>query len=249
MEFIVLTRKGVLVKSVIKILCLVALSAPVYSFAQASPQASPQAAQIMSEQNSERGLKDALVLSANNAVSKLGVVNGFFNNEKVKIPMPPAMQKVEKLLRTFGMKKQAGELVETMNHAAEQAVPEAKSLLMATIRKMTVQDATGIITGGDDAATSYFRKNTEAELAAKFLPIVTKATQNVGLAEKYNKLAKRGSKFGLVDSKDAKLEDYVTRKALDGLYLIMAEEEKNIRKNPLQATSTWIRKIFGRVEQ
>ncbi len=148
-------------------------------------------------------------------------------------------------MRTFGLKKQADELVETMNHAAEQAVPEAKTLFMIAIQRMTVQDAQGIVSGGDDAGTTYFRKNTEAELTTKFLPIVTKATQKVGLAEKYNKLAKSGSKFGLVDPKDAKLEDYVTRKALDGLYLIMAEEEKNIRKNPLQATSTWIRRIFG----
>ena len=225
-------------KTISGMLLAIVLLVPSFCFAQGGGGGGPIVAQ-------ERGLKDTLILASENAIKKLGVVNGFFGNDKVKIPLPPALQKVEKVIRALGMKKDADELVETMNHAAEQAVPEAKTLLNQAIQKMSVQDAKGIITGGDNAATAYFRKATEAELTAKFLPIVTKATEKVGLAQKYNKIAKSGSKLGLVDKQDAKVEDYVTRKALDGLFYMMAEEEKNIRKNPMQAGSTWIRRIFG----
>lgn len=194
------------------------------------------------------GLKDALSQASAAAVAKLGQENGFLNNPKVKIPLPDTLKKAEKAMRTFGMGKQADELVTSMNRAAEAAVPEAKALLVDSVKKMSVDDARGILTGGDQAATQYFRKTTESPLTQKFLPIVTNATEKVGLAAQYNQFAAAGSKFGLVKGEDAKLEGYVTRKALDGLYLMMAEEEKALRANPVQAGSALVKKLFGALQ-
>ncbi|MDX1252491.1 MAG: DUF4197 domain-containing protein [Gammaproteobacteria bacterium] len=191
------------------------------------------------------GLKEALTQSSSAAVGKLGQENGFFGNDKVKIPLPDNLRKVEGMMRTFGMGKQADELILAMNRAAEAAVPEAKTLLIDAAKKMTVQDAKGILTGGDDAATAYFRKNTETQLTQKFLPIVKQSTAKVGLAQSYNSLAGKAAKFGLANEKQATIENYVTAKALDGLYLMMAEEEKAIRANPLERTGTYIQKVFG----
>jgi len=146
------------------------------------------------------GLKDALTQGTAAAVSKLSVENGFLGNDKVRIPLPDALKRVEGGLRLLGMQKQADELVTAMNRAAEQAVPEAKALLVSAIKSMSVQDAKGILTGGDTAATEYFRKTTSGQLTQKFLPIVTKATAKVGLAEKYNDIAGKGAQLGLVDA-------------------------------------------------
>lgn len=193
------------------------------------------------------GLKDALIQSAGSAVGKLGVTDGFFKNPKVKIPLPDSLKKVEKGMRMFGMGKQADELVLRMNRAAEAAVPEGKTLLVDAVKKMSVQDAKDILTGGDDAATQYFKKTTSAGLTQKFLPIVKKATQDVQLAQQYNKFAEAGMKYGLVKKEQANLEEYVTQKTLDGLYLMMAEEEKAIRKDPLGASTSLIKKVFGAI--
>ena len=199
----------------------------------------------LSNQEAGSGLKDALAQGSAAAVGKLGVENGFLGNEKVKIPLPDALKRVESGLRLMGMQRQADELVVAMNHAAEQAVPEAKPLLVAAIKNMTWQDAKGILTGGETAATDYFRRTTSDQLTEKFLPIVTKATSKVGLAEKYNNLAGQGAKLGLVDAKQAKIENYVTQKTLDGLFIMIAEQEKAIRKDPLGAATGMARTVFG----
>ena len=178
-------------------------------------------------------------------MSKLGVENGFLGNDKVKIPLPDAIKKVESGMRLLGMQKQADELVTAMNRAAEQAVPEAKALLVASIKSMSVQDAKGILTGSNTAATEYFRKTTSGQLTAKFLPIVKKATAKVGLAEKYNNIAGKGVQLGLVDAKQAKIEDYVTQKTLDGLFLMVAEQEQAIRKDPVGTATGMAKKVFS----
>jgi len=199
----------------------------------------------LSNQEAAGGLKDALIQGAGAAVGKLGVADGFLGNPKVKIPLPDSLKKAEKAMRMLGMGKQADELVVRMNRAAEAAVPEAKTLLVDAVKKMSLSDAKGILTGGDDAATQYFKKTTSAQLTEKFLPIVKQATNNVALAQQYNKFAETGSKFGLIKKDQANLEQYVTQKALDGLYLVMAEEEKAIRKDPLAAGSNLVQKVFG----
>ncbi|MFL9710695.1 DUF4197 domain-containing protein [Methylobacillus sp. Pita1] len=202
----------------------------------------------ISNADASQGLKQALVQGAERAVSQLGQAGGFLNNPQVKIPLPESMQKAEKAMRMFGMGKQADELVLKMNQAAEAAVPEAKTLLVNSVKQMSVQDAKDILTGGQDSATQYFRKTTSAPMAEKFLPIVKKATQNVDLAQQYNKFAEMGSKYGLVNKDQANIEQYVTQKTLDGVYLMMAEEEKAIRQDPMGQASSLLKKVFGAVK-
>jgi hypothetical protein len=180
-------------------------------------------------------------------VAKLGVENGFFANPKVKIPLPPSIQRVEGALRAIGMRKQADELVLTMNRAAEAAVPEAKQLLIDSVKKMSVQDAKGILTGGDTAATEYFKRTTSKDLTKRFLPIVKNATDRVGLAQQYNSLAGQGAALGLVKEDQATIEGYVTQKTLDGLYYMIGEQEKAFRQNPLGASSDIVKKVFGAI--
>ena len=192
-----------------------------------------------------RGLRQALNDGSAAAVAKLGVENGFFGNPKVRIPLPPSVQRVERGLRAFGMRREADELVLTMNRAAEAAVPEAKQLLTDAVKKMSVQDAKGILTGGDTAATDYFRRATRPQLTQRFLPIVKKATDKAGLAQQYNALAGQGAALGLVKEEQASIERYVTQKALDGLYYTIGEQEKAFRKDPVSASSAIVRKVFG----
>ncbi len=199
----------------------------------------------ISNRDAINGLKEALTRGSHSAVTRLGVENGFFGNDRVKIPLPPSLRRLEAVMRSIGMDGHADELVLRMNRAAEAAVPEAKTLFVDAVKKMSVQDAKGILTGGDDAATQYFKRTTSEPLVKRFQPIVKKAMQKVKLAEKYDEIAASGVKLGLVKEEDAQLEDYVTRKALDGLFLTIAEEEKKIRRDPAGAASAIIRKVFG----
>ena len=201
----------------------------------------------LSNKDAVAGMKEALTKGSQGAVAMLAKQDGFLGNERVKIPLPESLHKIEGLMRGLGMGKYADELVTTMNRAAETAVVEAKPLLVNAVKNMSVQDAKGILTGGEDAATQYFKRSTLAALSDKFLPIVKKATQRVKLADKYNEFAGKGAKFGLINRKDADLNNYVTQKALDGLFLMIAEEEKKIRKDPVGSASSIISKVFGAV--
>jgi hypothetical protein len=201
----------------------------------------------LSNRDASAGLKEALTKSSQAAVEMLAKHDGFLGNARVKIPLPEGLHKVEGLMRGLGMGKYADELVTTMNRAAETAVVEAKPLLVNAVKNMSVQDAKGILTGGDDAATQYFKRSTSSGLTEKFLPVVKSATQKVRLADKYNEFAGKGAKFGLIDQKDADLNNYVTQKALDGLFLMIADEEKKIRKDPLGSASSIISKVFGAI--
>lgn len=199
----------------------------------------------LSNTDATAGLKEALIQGAGKAIGKLGVVDGFFGNPQVKIPLPDSIQRAERVMRMFGMGKQADEVILRMNRAAEAAVPEAKTLLINSIKQMSVADAKSILTGGDDAATQYFRKTTSGPMAEKLLPIVRKAMEDVQLAQQYNKFAETGTKYGLVKKEQANLEQYVTQKTLDGIYLMTAAEEKAIRKDPMGQTSNLLKKVFG----
>ena len=193
------------------------------------------------------GLKKALDQGINLAVSKLGAADGFLKNPTVKIPLPPKLAKAESMMRMLGLGAQADQLVESMNRAAEAAVPESKVLLKQALKKMSVADAKQILTGGDDSATQYFKRATSAQLQAKFKPIVNRATQKVKLAQQYNTVADKGVQLGLLKPEDASIESYVTQKTLDGLYLMMADEERAIRKDPLGQASSLLKKVFGAV--
>lgn len=209
--------------------------------------ANPSALSGISNTDQVSGLKQALKQGAETAVASLSKENGFLGNDRVRIPLPGSLQKAGDLMHTLGMGKYSDDLVTSMNRAAEAAVPEAKTLLVAAVKNMSVSDAKGILMGGNDAATQYFRKNTETALSEKFRPIVANSMQRVKLAEKYDQFAGRGAKLGIVDQKDANLDDYITRKAMDGLFLMMAEEEKAIRANPMQAAGSLAQKVFSAI--
>jgi len=191
------------------------------------------------------GLKQALNDGSVAAVAKLGIENGFFANPQVKIPLPPSLKRAEGAMRALGMRKQADELVLSMNRAAEAAVPEAKQLLVDAVKKMSVKDAKQILSGGETAGTEYFKRNTQTQLQQRFLPIVKKATDRVGLAQQYNSIAGQGASLGLVKEDQATIERYVTQKALDGLYFMIGEQEKAFRQNPLGASSDIVKRVFG----
>lgn len=210
-------------------------------------QANALAVSDLSNDEASSGLKAALIQGADKAVSKLGTADGFFANNQVKILLPESLRKAEKAMRMFGMGKQADELVLKMNRAAEAAVPEAKALLVNSVKKMSLADAKSILTGPEDSATQYFKRTTSLPMGEKFLPIVKKATENVQLAQQYNKFAEMGGKYGLVKKEDTNLEQYVTQKTLDGVYLMMAQEEAAIRKDPIGQASSLIKKVFGAI--
>jgi len=199
----------------------------------------------ITNQEAVSGLKAALEKGSAVAVSALGRTDGFFGNPQVKIPLPESIRSAEKVMRGIGMGRYADELILTMNRAAEAAVPEARTLFVNAVKNMSVQDAKGVLTGGNTAGTEYFRRATSEQLRAKFLPIVQNATKKVNLASKYNEYADKGARFGLVKKEDANLDSYVTQKALDGLFFMVAEEEKKIRENPVQAGSNILKKVFG----
>jgi uncharacterized protein DUF4197 len=211
----------------------------------AAPAAGGASLASLSNQDAATGLKDALIQSSGKAVSQLGASGGFLDNAKVKIPLPDSIRRVESGLRMAGMGKQADELVVRMNRSAEMAVKESTPILSDAVKKMSVQDAKGILTGGDDSATQYFRRTTSTQLTQRFLPIVKQMTAKVQLAEQYDGLAGRAANFGLVKQEDATLDSYVTRKALDGLYLVIADQERAIRKDPVGAATGMASKVFG----
>ncbi|MBC7719324.1 MAG: DUF4197 domain-containing protein [Chitinophagaceae bacterium] len=191
------------------------------------------------------GLKTALEKSALAAVALLGKTDGFLGNPKVRIALPGFLEDASQLLKTLGQGKRIDELVMSINRAAEAAVPMGKDLLVSAVRSMNVNDAKNILAGGNTSVTNFFAEKTRAPLAVKFLPVVTKATEKVGLANKYNEFAGKAANFGLVKKEDANIQQYVTGKSLDGLYLIIGEEEKKIRQDPVGTGSAILKKVFG----
>lgn len=207
--------------------------------------ASTSAVDALSSSDINAGLKEALTRGADAAVAQLGQKDGFFGNNALRIPLPPSLQKAEKAMRLLGMGKQADELVLSMNRAAEAAVPEAKTLLVDAVKEMTLEDAKGILTGGQTSATDFFRNKTEARLTERFGPIVKATTDKVGLAKQYNQYAGAAAQFNLIDKEQATVEQYVTQQALDRLYTLIGEKEAAIRANPMQAGSDLLKKVFG----
>jgi len=199
----------------------------------------------LSETDAASGIRTALERGAEAAVKNLGRSDGYLGNAKVRIPLPGYLEDGAKLMRKLGQGKRVDELVTAMNRAAEAAVPEARTLLVNTVKQISVEDALRLVKGGDTAVTDFFARKTRTPLGEKFLPIVTRATEKVDLAAKYNKVAGKGVGLGLVKAEDANVQQYVTRKALDGLYLMIGEEEKKIRADPVGTGSAILKKVFG----
>ncbi|MGH8441487.1 MAG: DUF4197 domain-containing protein [Nevskiaceae bacterium] len=191
-----------------------------------------------------QGLKEALAVGTERAVGRIGVVDGFWRNAAINIPLPEQIRKVEKTLRTFGQGRTVDEFHLSLNRAAEAAVPEAAAIFGTAIRGMTLADARQILNGPSNAATEYFRGKTLPALTARFKPIVTKATASVGATRKYKDLAGRVAKyasgFQLQD-----LDTYVTDRALAGLFTTLADEELKIRQDPAARTTELLKRVFG----
>ncbi|MCP4283758.1 MAG: DUF4197 domain-containing protein [Gammaproteobacteria bacterium] len=200
----------------------------------------------LSQQEMVTGLKEALSVGIERAIDLLGKSGGFLNDSAVKIPLPGMLQQVESGLRAMGQGELADEFIATMNHAAERAVPEAASIFGDTIKKMTLQDARGILQGADDSATNYFRENSGERLAQAISPIVKQATEKTGVTSAYkNMVGKAGFLSGMVDSSSLDIDKYVTDKTLDGLFLKLAAEERQIRENPLARSTDLLKKVFA----
>ena len=191
------------------------------------------------------GLRAALSQGIDRAVSQLGAADGFLGNPKVAIPLPPALARTDSALRLLGMGGDADALQAAMNHAAEAAVAAAGPTFKKALRSMTVTDAKQVLTGGEDAGTQYFRRTSADELKAKFRPIVAHATARLELASLYNRYAGKAAELGLISASDADINEYVTGRALDGLFSVIADEERAIRQDPLGQGSALIKKVFG----
>lgn len=209
----------------------------------------------LSQTQMASGLKEALGKGLQNAIKQLGHDGGFLTNLNVKIPLPEKLRSVEKSLRALKQDKLADEFVATMNHAAEQAVPEAASVFGDALKQMSIEDAKSILTGTNNAATQYFRRTTQTNLYAKFYPIVKAATAKTGVTSAYkNMISKVGGSSGFgglannyLGTEAVDVDAYVTNKALDGLFKMVADEEKRIRENPVARTTDLLKQVFGAV--
>ena len=191
-------------------------------------------------------LKEALDKGVQHAVTQLGQPGGFLDDKRVRIPMPEKLAWVEKSLRTIGQDQLADEFIISMNSAAEKAVPEVASVFGDAIKSMSLEDAKGILQGPDDAATQYFRNNSSAALTERMLPIVKQATDAAGVTSHYKSMmSKAGGVMNMLNKDTTDLDSYVTNKAMDGLFLMIAAEEKKIRENPLERSSELMKKVFG----
>jgi hypothetical protein len=203
--------------------------------------------QTVSNADISSGLKEALFQGVRNAVDDLGRKNGFLGNSRVRIPLPKSLQKIEKTMRFAGQGDRVDDFVEAMNHAAERAVPEATDIFLDSIRQMSFTDARNILfSGEDDAATQFFRRTSEQRLRQKFRPIVEDFTEQVGVTQKYKQMIGNYGFLGRFVGQDASdLDGYVTEKALDGLFLLVADEERKIRRDPVGRTTSILRRVFG----
>jgi hypothetical protein len=215
------------------------LAVPAWSFSTAADAAG------LSEGDAASGVRVALERGASAAVAALGRSDGFLGNPKVRIELPGVLKDAARLLKTAGQGKRVDELVMAMNRAAEAAMPEARALLVAAVKSLSVDDALKIVRGGDTSVTSFFSTKTREPIGEKFLPIVSRATEKVSLARKYDAVAGKAATMGLLKKEDADLNGYVTGKALDGLYLMIGEEERKIRRDPIGTGSAILKKVFG----
>lgn len=193
------------------------------------------------------GLKEALARGSSTAISTLGRTDGYFRNRKVKIRMPEKLEKVEDILRGLNQDEIVDEFILSMNRAAEQAVPEVTDIFSTAIREMSFADAKSILQGPDDAATRYFRRTSGEQLSDRMLPIVARSTSQTGVTARYKQMVdKLGFAANLVDLKSLDLDRYVTDRAMDGLFTVLAEQERLIRRDPAARTTEILRKVFGR---
>ena len=210
------------------------------------PATAPPGAGAPDDRTSASGIKEALAVGTENAVKSLSRPNGYFGNQAVKILLPPSIQKVGTIARAAGFQKQVDEFVLSMNQAAEAAAPVAAQHFGDAIREMTLEDARAILTGGNTAATDFFRAKTRDKLYAAFKPTVSQKVGEVGTTRAYQDLVGQLQNVPMMGKQSLDLDDYVTNKALDGLFYMVGEEEKKIRTNPAARTTDLLKSVFGR---
>lgn len=201
----------------------------------------------LSPADASGGLKAALSQGVQAAIASLGRPDGFLGNPRVRIGLPGYLDDAAKVMKSLGQGRRIDELVTSINRAAEAAVPLGQDLLVQAVKSITVTDARNILGGGDTSVTAFFAEKTRAALGERFLPVVNQATEKVGLTQKYNAFAGKAAGFGLLKAEDANLARYVTGRTLDGLYLMIGEEERRIRQNPTAAGSALAKRVFGAI--
>ncbi|HPD61423.1 MAG TPA: DUF4197 domain-containing protein [Thermodesulfobacteriota bacterium] len=192
------------------------------------------------------GLKEALSIGTKNAVTSVSQTNGYFGNTMIKILMPEKIQNVASVLGKLGYQKQVDDFVLSMNRAAEKAAPQAASIFVGAIKAMTLEDAEGILTGGDTSATDYFKKKTSDNIYTAFKPIISSSMNEVGVTRSYKAMMDKYTALPFMKSQPFDLDHYVTNKAMDGLFYMIGQEEKKIRTNPAARVTELLKKVFGK---
>ena len=203
----------------------------------------------LTEKDAADGIKEALINGTGESVKLVSVLDGYWGNPEIKIPFPSEAKEMETKLRAIGMGKKVDEFNESMNRAAEKAAVEAKPIFVAAIKGMTVRDAINIVRGADNAATMYLKKTTSPELVGKFQPIVKSSLDNVKATRYWSDLISIYNKIPLVKKMNPNLTEYVTQKAIDGLFIMIAKEELKIRRDPMARTSELLKRVFGNYQR
>jgi len=191
------------------------------------------------------GLKEALIQGISKGADAVSQVDGYFKNPEIKIPFPPEVKKVEDKLRQIGLGNEVDKFVMTLNHGAEDAAKEAKPIFISAIKAMTIQDAWGILKGQPDAATQYLKRTTSDQLKTKFQPVIQNSLNKVNATKYYGDIVNTYNKLPLVEDVNPNLDEYATDKAIEGLFTMIAKEEKNIRQDPVARTTALLKKVFG----
>lgn len=191
------------------------------------------------------GLKEALIKGISKGSDQVSQVDGYFKNPEIKIPFPPDVKKVENTLRDIGLGGEVDKFIMTLNRGAEDAAKEAGPIFISAIKSMTIEDAWGILKGDQDAATQYLKRTTSAQLIEKFKPVIQNSLNKVNATRYYSDLVTRYNKIPMVEKVNPNLDDYATDKAIDGLFLMIAKEEKSIREDPVARTTDLLKKVFG----
>lgn len=195
------------------------------------------------------GLKEALIKGISTGADLVSQTDGYFKNAEIKIPFPPDVKKVEDRLRQIGLGGEVDKFIMTLNRGAEDAAKEAKPIFIAAIKQMTIEDAWGILRGEEDAATNFLKRTTSSQLKAKFKPVIQNSLDKVSATKYYGNIVSRYNQIPMVQKVNPELSDYATDKAIEGLFLMIAKEEKNIRANPAARTTELLKRVFGAQQQ
>ena len=237
-------------KTLVVVLFLGSLCAPAAIAQMSMPRlpgagSGPSAGADITNDQASGGLKEALSQGISQAITSTGHPGGYFNNADIKIRMPPNLKRVEQGMRGAGMGPKVDEFIHSMNAAAEQAAPAAKAILTKALQSMTIDDAKGIVTGGKTSGTEYFKRTTSAQIAEAFRPIVEKAMAATGVTQQFNELMAHAPAVPFMKTPTVDINQYVLDKSVDGLFVVMGQEETKIRTDPAAQVTPLLKKVFG----